>query len=87
MDACKLIWMHMGWIRSSSLGGETDVCVLATVLAAIDIGYRVIVAEDALCSSSAQSHHALLQLYAERFSIQIEVTPTADILRVWTVQD
>ncbi|SDE11443.1 Nicotinamidase-related amidase [Bradyrhizobium brasilense] len=68
-------------------GGETDVCVLATVLAAIDIGYRVIVAEDALCSSSDQSHDALLQLYAERFSIQIEVASTADILRMWTLDD
>ncbi|MCC8936255.1 cysteine hydrolase [Bradyrhizobium sp. Arg68] len=66
-------------------GGETDVCVLATVLAAIDIGYRVIVVEDALCSSSDQSHDALLQLYAERFSIQIEVASTADVLRVWSV--
>ena len=68
-------------------GGETDVCVLATVLAAIDIGYRVIIAEDALCSSSDQSHDALLQLYGERFSIQIEVASTADILRIWTVDD
>ncbi|WFU29302.1 cysteine hydrolase [Bradyrhizobium brasilense] len=68
-------------------GGETDVCVLATVLAAIDIGYRVIVAEDALCSSSDQSHDRLLQLYAERFSIQIEVASTADILRMWTLDD
>ncbi|WOH78359.1 cysteine hydrolase [Bradyrhizobium sp. BEA-2-5] len=68
-------------------GGETDVCVLASVLAAIDIGYRVIVAEDALCSSSDQSHDALLQLYAERFSIQIEVASTADILRMWALDD
>ena len=66
-------------------GGETDVCVLATVLAAIDIGYRVIIAEDAPCSSSDQSHDALLQLYAERYSIQIKVASTTDILRVWAV--
>ena len=33
-------------------GGETDVCVLATVLGAIDLGYRVIVATDAICSSA-----------------------------------
>jgi nicotinamidase-related amidase len=36
-------------------GGETDVCVLATVLAAVDRGYRVILAQDALCSSSDHS--------------------------------
>jgi nicotinamidase-related amidase len=33
-------------------GGETDVCVLAAVLDAVDLGYRVIVASDALCSVS-----------------------------------
>jgi nicotinamidase-related amidase len=32
-------------------GSETDVCVLATVLDAVDLGFRVIVVEDALCSS------------------------------------
>ncbi|MGY4567239.1 nicotinamidase-related amidase [Bradyrhizobium sp. USDA 3256] len=68
-------------------GGETDVCVLATVRAAIDTGYRVIMAEDALCSSSDQSHDALLQLYAQRFSIQIEVASTTDILWMWSLND
>jgi nicotinamidase-related amidase len=32
-------------------GSETDVCVLATVLDAVDMGFRVIVVEDALCGS------------------------------------
>ena len=61
-------------------GGETDVVVLATVLAAVDIGYRVILAEDALCSSSDESHDALINLYTKRFSLQIEVAPVASIL-------
>lgn len=39
-------------------GGETDVCVLATVLGAIDIGYRVVLVIDALCSSSDATHDA-----------------------------
>jgi nicotinamidase-related amidase len=41
-------------------GSETDVCVLATVLDAVDIGYRVIVVRDAVCSSSVRqrSRHA-----------------------------
>ena len=37
-------------------GYETDVCVLATVLDAVDIGYRVIVVRDAICSSSDEGH-------------------------------
>jgi nicotinamidase-related amidase len=68
-------------------GGETDVCVLATVLAAVDFGYRVILAEDALCSSSDESHDALLDLYTKRFSLQIEVAPVTRILANWSVDD
>jgi nicotinamidase-related amidase len=64
-------------------GGETDVCVLASVLGAIDIGYRVIIAEDALCGTSDQSHDALIELYTKRFSLQIEVASTASILDAW----
>jgi len=66
-------------------GGETDVCVLATVLAAVDRGYRVILAQDALCSSSDQSHDALMDLYRLRFDIQIEVASTEGILGCWHV--
>lgn len=39
-------------------GSETDVCVLATVLGAVDRGYRVIVAADAICSSADETHDA-----------------------------
>ena len=45
----------------------TDGCVLATVLDAVDLGFRVIVAEDALCSSFDQGHDALMTLYRNRF--------------------
>jgi hypothetical protein len=46
-------------------GGETDVCVLATVLGAVDYGYRSIVLGDALCSASDADHDAMLELYAD----------------------
>ncbi len=44
-------------------GAETDVCVLAAVLDAVDLGYRVVLATDARCSSSDETHDALLTLY------------------------
>src|SRR6185295_15856209 len=47
-------------------GGETDVCVLATVMAAVDLGFRVVLPIDALCSVRNSTHDALLTLYRER---------------------
>jgi nicotinamidase-related amidase len=64
-------------------GAETDVCVLAAVLGAVDRGYRVILPTDALCSSSDATHDALLTLYRQRFSQQIETATTDEILRAW----
>jgi nicotinamidase-related amidase len=64
-------------------GAETDVCVLAAVLGAVDFGYRVVLATDALCSGSDATHDALLTLYRNRFSQQIEATDTETILSCW----
>lgn len=64
-------------------GAETDVCVLAAVLDAVDLGYRVVLATDALCSSSDATHDALLTLYHNRFSQQIETASSDTILAYW----
>jgi nicotinamidase-related amidase len=64
-------------------GGETDVCVLDTVLGAIDGGFRVIIATDALCSSKNNTHDALLELYRTRFSEQVETVPAEALLSEW----
>ena len=64
-------------------GGETDVCVLASVLGAVDRGYRVIIPHDCLCSSSDQTHDALLTLYRERYGQQVEVASAAEIIESW----
>lgn len=64
-------------------GAETDVCVLSSVLDAVDLGYRAVVASDAICSSNDESHDAALRVYRERFSQQVEVATTEEILRHW----
>lgn len=68
-------------------GGETEVCVLSTVLGAIDRGYRVIVASDALCSSSDKTHDELLDVYRSRYGQHVEVASTAAILASWRGED
>jgi nicotinamidase-related amidase len=64
-------------------GGESDVCVLATVLGAIDRGYRVVVASDAICSSADETHDASLRLYQGRYGQQVEIATTEQILMHW----
>jgi nicotinamidase-related amidase len=64
-------------------GAETDVCVLAAVMDAVDLGYRVVLASDAVCSSSDRTHDALMTLYGSRFSEQIETADTEAILAAW----
>ncbi|PAU75167.1 cysteine hydrolase family protein [Halomonas salipaludis] len=64
-------------------GIETDVCVLATVLSAVDLGYRVIIARDAVASSDPSAHRACLELVYPRFDQQIELASTEAILAQW----
>ena len=61
-------------------GGETDVCVLAAALGAIDFGYRVILLKDAVCSGADDTHDASLELLGDRFSVQLEISSTEDFL-------
>jgi nicotinamidase-related amidase len=64
-------------------GAETDVCVLATVLGAVDRGFRTIVVTDAICSSSDDGHDALMQIYHQRFTEQVETAEAETVLSQW----
>lgn len=64
-------------------GGETDMCVLATVLGAADHGLRTIVLQDAICSASDESHDAMLALFSNRYGQHIETATTDQLLDCW----
>jgi nicotinamidase-related amidase len=66
-------------------GAETGVCILSTVLAAVERGLRVTIVTDAVCSSSDRGHDALLDLYRRRFSEQVDVIETAQIRAIGAV--
>lgn len=61
-------------------GGETDVCVLAAVLGAIDLGYKVVILNDAVCSGADETHDASLKLLSDRFSVQLHLMSTEAFL-------
>lgn len=64
-------------------GGETDVCVMATVLGAVDLGYRTILARDAVFGSADQTHDAALTVINSRFGQQLIACSTQELLDNW----
>lgn len=64
-------------------GVETDVCVLATVLGAVDRGLRSILISDALASAGSKGHGAALGAIYPRFDQQVELIDTETLLREW----
>lgn len=64
-------------------GSEIDVCVLSSVYAAMDLGYRIVIAEDAVSSSSDASHDAIASLFARRFDVQVEIAKVEEIVAQW----
>jgi nicotinamidase-related amidase len=87
-------WMETDlhrWLRQRNIdtlvisGCETEICVLATVMGAIDLGYRVVLATDALCSSADETHDAMMRIYDSRFGMQVELAPTDVIVEAWHI--
>lgn len=61
-------------------GAETEVCVMAAVIGAIDLGYRVVIATDAICSSADSTHDAMHHIYDSRFGMQVETAEVTEIV-------
>ncbi len=64
-------------------GSETDVCVLSTVMSAVDLGWRVVLVTDAVCSSSDRGHDNLLEVYGRRYGQHIDTIETEELLSCW----
>jgi nicotinamidase-related amidase len=64
-------------------GVETDVCVWATALDAVDAGFFVVLAKDALTSGTLEAHHALLDVIAPHFAPQVTVMNHAELEAAW----
>ncbi|MCK1733507.1 cysteine hydrolase [Bradyrhizobium sp. 138] len=79
--ASLLIDKNVGTVVIS--GAETDVCVLSTVLSAVDLGFRVVIVEDALCSSSDVGHDALMTMYRTRFHGQVDLMTAEEMSEYW----
>jgi len=64
-------------------GVETDVCVLSTAMEAMEAGLRVILATDALASSSEPCHLKALDIFRDRFDEQVELATVDQIEATW----
>ncbi|MBE7196551.1 MAG: cysteine hydrolase [Parafilimonas terrae] len=64
-------------------GAETDVCVLAAVLGGVDLGYRIVLVSDGLCSSCDEAHDALMVMYRMRYGHQVETLTMEEVLERW----
>lgn len=67
-------------------GSETDMCVLAAIMSAIDLGFRVVLVQDAVCSSADETHDAVLTLFGNRFGMQVEMTDTRSVIARWVAR-
>jgi nicotinamidase-related amidase len=64
-------------------GVETDVCVWATALDAVDLGYFVVLARDALTSGIPEAHQAILDVIAPHFAPQVSVMNQVELEAAW----
>lgn len=80
VEACAQRLSALGADTLVFTGVETDVCVLASLMAAVDRGYRVVAVADALGSSSAAGHAATLQHVLTRLPDQVQIVSAEAVL-------
>jgi nicotinamidase-related amidase len=64
-------------------GVETDVCVLSTVLDAIDRGIHVVVVSDAVGGSVEASHRVTLDHVYPRYNQHLEIMTADEVIAAW----
>ena len=57
--------------------------LLATVLGAVDLGYRTVLVTDAVCSASDSAHDAMLELFGNRYRRHVEIATTEEVCDAW----
>lgn len=67
-------------------GIETDVCVYSSALSAVDLGYQVVLASDALASPNDDAHRVVIDILATRLPDQIRVMTTDEIIAELTLR-
>ncbi|MGX8012852.1 hypothetical protein ACVDG8_029745 [Mesorhizobium sp. ORM8.1] len=55
----------------------------SALLGAIDFGFRTVLTEDAICSTSDEAYDGIVRLFTERYSHHVEVAPADEILDFW----
>jgi nicotinamidase-related amidase len=81
--ALKSHLTDMGGTTLVVSGVETDMCMQATLMDAVDHGLRSIVVVDAVASSFPDGHHAILDFVAPRFEHQIELVTCGELFANW----
>lgn len=64
-------------------GVETDVCVLTTVLDAVDRGIHVVVVTDGVASSVPAAHRATIEHVYPRYDQHLELMTTDEVVAAW----
>ena len=60
-------------------GVETEICIYATLMSAIDRGYRCILVEDGVWSPDEEAHEATLDILLRRLDDHVEIVSSAEI--------